>query len=234
MLAPDLPAHGADATPLTERPYERYVPHVRGILDRLETPAILVGHSSGGMIISEVAARDPARVLALVYVSAFLLPPGKTPGDAMKVDDTSILRASLDVDASRGVSIVKPECARAVFYEDCGEEWAAWATRQLQPEPLIPSGPLRDFPTAAGSPPRFYVECLQDKALGLRAQRWMYKETPCSGVFSIASGHSPFLSAPKALAGCLTDIEARVRETRVKKLKRAKSSTVHPGMAPGI
>lgn len=203
-------------TPLTGRPYEQYVPHVRGILDRLETPAILVGHSSGGMIISEIAALRPEQALALVYVSAFLLPAGKTPGDAMKVDDTSMLPASLAVDASRGVSIVKPECARAVFYEDCAEEWAAWAVRQLQPEPLIPAGTPRDFPKAAASPPRFYIECLQDKALGLRAQRWMYGETPCRSVFSLASGHSPFLSAPKALAGCLIDIEARVREPGVK------------------
>ncbi len=209
VIAPDLPAHGADLTPISARPYEMYVPKVCEVLDRLADPAILVGHSSGGMIVSEAARRRRERVRSLVYLSAFLLPPGKTPRDAMQIDNESILPASLEIDMEKGVSIVKAACARRVFYEDCTDEDAAWAIRQLQPEPLVPPGP--SAPEAAGGEPvpripRFYIECLRDKALGPRTQRWMYTESPCDAVYSLPTGHSPFLSAPEALTQILLEI----------------------------
>ncbi len=49
VIAPDLPGHGADATPLSAKPYENYVPKICALLDDLGDRAILVGHSSGGM-----------------------------------------------------------------------------------------------------------------------------------------------------------------------------------------
>jgi pimeloyl-ACP methyl ester carboxylesterase len=49
-----------------------YVPAVSDLLDGIEDRVILVGHSSGGMIISEVFRRRSKRIKALVYLSAFL------------------------------------------------------------------------------------------------------------------------------------------------------------------
>ena len=57
VVARDLRGHGADSTPLAARPYELYVPSLCKVLEDLDDPAILVGHSSGGVIISEAAAR---------------------------------------------------------------------------------------------------------------------------------------------------------------------------------
>lgn len=203
VLAPDLPGHGQDHTP---RPYERYVPRVIESLDQLQAPAILAGHSSGGMIISEVAAHRPQQVAALVYVAAFLLRPGKTPRDIMSRDTESKLASCLLIDGEKGVSIIKPECAKNVFYADCSPEDAAWACARLQPEPLIPPQPV----TAPPQPPppirRFYIECTADQALGPKMQRWMYTESPCERVYSLSTSHSPFISAPQALVQCLLDI----------------------------
>lgn len=212
VIAPDLPAHGADTTPLTAKPYEMYVPRVCELLDGLKDRAILVGHSSGGMIITEAAAQRNERIRSLVYLSAFLLPPGQTPREAMLADNESILRSSLEIDRERGVSIVKAERARDVFYADCSPEDAEWAIGQLQPEPLVPPGPGASG-AENGKPatriPRFYIECLQDKALGPRTQKRMYAESPCDGVYSLPTGHSPFLSAPEILTQYLLEIDAR-------------------------
>jgi len=212
VIAPDLPAHGADSTPLSARPYEMYVPKVCELLDGVRDRAILVGHSSGGMIVSEAARRRGERIRSLVYLSAFLLPMGKTPRDAMQRDTESILQASLEIDVEKGVSIVKAEAARSVFYEDCSEKDAQWAIGQLQPEPLIRPGPSGSEGASGESLPRisrFYIECLRDKALGPRAQRWMYTECPCEAVYSLPTGHSPFLSAPEALVQILLEIDRR-------------------------
>jgi pimeloyl-ACP methyl ester carboxylesterase len=209
VIAPDLPAHGKDSTPLSDRPYEMYVPKVCEVLDGLTERAILVGHSSGGMIITDASRRKSERIESLVYLSAFLLPSGRTPRDVMKLDSESLLQGCLEIDLEQGVSIVRTECAREVFYGDCCETDAEWAINQLQPEPLIPPALSTSDAECEGTHtrlPRFYIECLQDRALGPRAQRWMCMESPCEAVYSLATSHSPFLSAPVALTECLSDI----------------------------
>ena len=213
VVAPDLAGHGSDSTPVSAKPYEIYVSRVCALLEDLEDRAILVGHSSGGMIITEASSQLGRPVKALVYLSAFLLPRGKTPRDAMTMDTESLLPGCLQIDRTKGVSVVKTECAREVFYADCSDQDAAWAISQLQPEPLIPPGTVSaDAPIEETlvSVPRFFIECLQDKALGPRLQRWMYTESPCDAVYSLSTGHSPFLSDPDALTRHLLDIAHRV------------------------
>ncbi|MEO8130237.1 MAG: alpha/beta fold hydrolase [Bryobacteraceae bacterium] len=213
VIAPDLPGHGSDSTAVRSKPYEMYVPTVCALVENLEDRAILVGHSSGGMIITEASRQMGDRIKGLVYLSAFLLSPGKTPREAMKMDSESMLPGCIEINSTKGVSLIKTQCARSVFYEDCSEEDAAWAISQLQPEPLIPAGTastgigIDDAPVRV---PRFYIECLKDKALGPRCQRWMYTESPCDGVYSLCTSHSPFLSAPEALTGHLLDIVKRL------------------------
>ncbi len=120
----------------------------------------------------------------------------------------SLLQSYLVIDPEGLTVSVTPEGARRVFYSDCTEEDAEWATSLLVPEPLIPPRP-----TAPSIPrprcwqgPKVYIECLQDKALGPSMQRKMYTESPCERVYSLQCGHSPFLSAPRALAAFLHEI----------------------------
>jgi pimeloyl-ACP methyl ester carboxylesterase len=211
VLAPDLPGHGEDRTPLSAKPYEMYVPTVTELLERIQDRVILVGHSSGGMIITEAFRRSSRRIKALVYLSAFLLPPGKTLGDIMPINYESLLSGCLEIDSANGVSIVRKDCAKTVFYGDCSDEDAAWAISRLQPEPLIPrtahSSDEGWPPDATDCPRRFYIECLQDRALTPRAQQWMYSTSRCDAVYSLPTSHSPFLSTPALLAERLLEIE---------------------------
>ncbi len=213
VIAPDLPGHGADPTPLSAKPYENYVPKICALLDDLGDLAILVGHSSGGMLITEACRRSSEHIKGLVYLSAFLLASSKTPREVMKMDSESLFPGCLEIDTSAGVSTVKKECARSLFYGDCDEQDTDWAISRLQPEPLIPPG-LAPADAEVEQPvrriPRFYIECLQDRALGPRMQRLMYTESPCDAVFSLPTSHSPFLSAPAALTQHLLDIDQRV------------------------
>lgn len=210
-VAPDLPGHGADTMPLSDRPYEHYVPRVCDVLDAQREPVVLVGHSSGGMVITEVAAQRPEKVAALVYLSAFLLPHGVSPPEMMRDDTESLLMAAVVVDRERGVSTVPPDRAREVFYADCTDADAAWAIGNLQPEPLRPPGEGEPPPATVATPPhipRVYIECTRDNALGPATQRKMVAAMPCEEVYSLPTGHSPFISAPGPLAACLLDIAA--------------------------
>src|SRR5215813_5254891 len=53
---------------------------VRALLASIHTPVVLVGHSYGGMVISN-AANGQANVKALVYVAAFAPEAGENAGD---------------------------------------------------------------------------------------------------------------------------------------------------------
>lgn len=204
-IAPDLPGHGADRTPIAARPWERYVPSVVALLEEAPEPVVLVGHSSGGMIISAAAAQRPRRVRTLVYLAAFLLPAGIVPPHVMRDDHESLLPAALIVDEAARTVCVDPARAREVFYHDCSDVDAAWALQRLQPEPIPP----RDSAQPSAAPdgvPRVYIETLQDRALGPATQRRMVATLPCERVCSLPTGHSPFISAPAALAECLLAI----------------------------
>jgi pimeloyl-ACP methyl ester carboxylesterase len=211
VLAPDLPGHGQDPTPLSAITHERIFQRLTHLLDSEVEPVILVGHSSGGMLITALANLRPEKVKRLVYLSAFLLPPEVTPRALAQVDTESLLSSALRIDEQRRVVMIKPEAAKAVFYADCTDEDATWATRLLVPEPLRtpaqgetpPSPPSSE--TAWNAVPRVYIECLQDKALGPIIQKKMYTELLCQKVYSLHTSHSPFLSAPSQLAACLLD-----------------------------
>lgn len=66
----DLPGHGGDATPLGEISLDSYVEHVGAILTALPEPAILVGHSLGGL-----TSPRPGNVTRSTSPSWFIWPP---------------------------------------------------------------------------------------------------------------------------------------------------------------
>lgn len=211
VLTPDLPGHGDDWPTTLLRQHEHYVPFICNLLDAQHKPVILVGHSSGGMLISAAAEKRPEMIAALVYLAAFLLPAGIAPPAVMRDDHESILAASLDFDTARGISTVRPACARAVFYADCAEAEAIWATSRLVPEPIIPPDtgmPATAQESASAVLPRVYIETHDDKALGLTTQRKMHAAMPCERIFSLATSHSPFLSAPMKLTANLSEVAA--------------------------
>lgn len=210
-IAIDLPGHGANPALPGEDPAAGAVPYLREVLDAQAEPVVLVGHSSGGMIISEAARQRPERVRLLVYLAAFLLPPGVTPPQIMREDTETLLPAALVIDEARGTVAVNPRAARAVLYADCSEADAARAISRLCPERLNrPAGDeAPSIHAQAGSAPRVYIETLQDKALGPAIQKKMYTALPCTAVYSLATSHSPFISAPDGLAAALLDSAAR-------------------------
>ncbi len=84
VIAPDLPGHGKDKTPPAKVTLESYVKTVTDVLDSQGNPVVLVGHSLGGIVISQAAENRPDKVKSLVYLWAFLLPSG---GSFMKATE---------------------------------------------------------------------------------------------------------------------------------------------------
>ena len=207
VIAPDLPGHGSDRTPLAEVTLERYVRRIGEAVDSLGESPILVGHSMGGAVISGVAEAHPEKVRTLVYLAAYLLGDGQAVLDVAGMDTDSSLLPILAWATDRLSASVPPDAARAVFYGECSEADAAAATARLVAQSVTPvTTPICVTQARFGRIPRVYVECLRDRVVSPSAQRAMYSATPCARVASLATDHSSFYSTPQALADILLSL----------------------------
>lgn len=208
--APDLPGHGADKTPIRDVTLGAYADRIAEVLDSLDQPAILVGHSLAGATISQAAERRPDRIKYLVYVAAFLLSDDRSLSMAMK-DDTGSAASPYVQRSEDGLSILMPEEGlRAATYDGMSEEQISWCLPRLQPEPIKPiTTPLELSEDNCGRVPRAYVECTKDKAITLEQQRWMQQDLPCDPVLTLDCGHMAPWTEPDAVADFIAGLASR-------------------------
>jgi pimeloyl-ACP methyl ester carboxylesterase len=203
VIAPDLPAMGRDRTPLKRVSLATWREFVCQIVDSQPEPVVLVGHSRGGIVISEVAEHRPERIRTLVYVTAFLARDGQSLFDLAPHPD-SLVPPNMVMSDDKSSSTVRDEAVRDAFYGECRQEEVALARLLLQPEPTVPlATPVRLTEAKFGTVPRAYIECLRDKAVPIALQRQMQAALPCRPVWSLDTDHSPFLSRPDELAALL-------------------------------
>ena len=72
VITVDLPGRDGDATPADQLTLDLYRETVERRIAGLGEPAILVGHSFGGITISNVAEHRPEQVRTLVFLAALL------------------------------------------------------------------------------------------------------------------------------------------------------------------
>jgi pimeloyl-ACP methyl ester carboxylesterase len=206
-IAVDLPGHGRDWTDPRNVSLQSYVESVCEVLDAQAEPVILVGHSRGGIVISQTAEHRPQRIRTLVYLAAFLIPNGEAMLPTALSDSESLIVSNLGVNEERGCHMLKAEACREALYADCSQEDVALATALLTPEPNAPvATPLNLSDEHFGRVPRVYIEILRDKGVTPCLQRKMYTTTPCQQIISMETSHSPFLSAPQQLVGHLASL----------------------------
>ena len=207
-VAVDLPGRSGDTRPPAELTLDSYVDHVVAAIDASREPVTLVGHSLGGLVISQTAERVPEKISSLVYLCAMLLQDGQSTIDAAVNDPTSQLMANISLDESGATSSVAEAAVRDLFYGDCTVAAGDKATRLLVPEPVGPATtPVHLTIDGWGSVPRSYILCSQDRAISPTAQRAMIASVGVDRVIEMDSSHSPFISQPERLAAVLVDLE---------------------------
>jgi pimeloyl-ACP methyl ester carboxylesterase len=205
VIAPDLPALGRDRTPVNRVSLATWREHVCRIVDSVPEPVILVGHSRGGIVISEVAEHRPQRVRMLVYLTAFLLRDGESLFDLAGSDETSLVPRNMVMSEDKSSSTIREEALRDAFYGECSDDDVALARLCLQAEPTVPlATPVHITDANYGSVSRVYIECLRDKAMVLALARRMQAGLPCDRVLALDTDHSPFFSRPDELAAMLS------------------------------
>ena len=168
------------------------------ILDGLDGPAILVGHSYGGVVVTE-AGNDP-KVAGLVYIAAFApdkgesvdaliknpppgaaVPPILPPRNGYLFLDKTKFRASFAADVDE---------EKAAFMADSQVPWGVEALRGAISEP------------AWKSKPSWYLVATEDKMIPPEAQRAMSKRAG-STVVEEKGSHAIYVSRPQAVAALI-------------------------------
>jgi pimeloyl-ACP methyl ester carboxylesterase len=206
--APDLPGLGNDRTPPAIVTLADNVEKLSRLLDKMEEPVVLVGHSLGGISISQLAEARRRKIKALVYLCAHLPTSGKTGKDMTSLEPDTLFRLSREVSADGLTYTFSRDKLPALFYEDVSPEDRYRAMQRLRPQPIsISTTPVMLTEERFGSVPRWYIECTLDRAMRIKLQRLMVKMTPCK-LITMECGHSPFFSNPEELVEHLETIAA--------------------------
>lgn len=210
-LAPNLPASADDPAPLEEANLAGYANRICGVLDRQTEPVILVGHSMGGIVITQAAEMRPERIRTLVYVCGFLLVDGESLvtflDQSKHLAGEELVLGNMRIAEDGKTATFDQRAAKDVFYNRCADADAAWAAGQLRRQPLAVYQDKQRITTERfGRVPRIYIETLRDRAIDPAYQKKMHQRTPCREVIALDTDHSPFLSMPDRLASILTGL----------------------------
>lgn len=163
---------------------------VRTALGRVSSPAVLVGHSYGGTVIT--AAGTDERVAALVYICALAPEDGETSqADQDKYPQTPVFQ---HIDVADGRIWLKPS-GTPDFCGDLSQEEQklVWATQTVPLADLF-SQPV---PGAAWkSKPTYYIVGANDRTVHPDLERFLAKRMNAKTT-ELSSSHVPMLSQPQ-------------------------------------
>jgi len=174
--------------------------HVRGVIESVGGPVVLIGHSYGGAVVTD-AGTHPA-VEHVVYIAAFALAEGEsvtanglTGGEEMDLGDA--LRFDGDV------VHVDPKRATELFYHDCPPAVAAVAVARLRPQSIAA---MTSCPRSIAwrTKPSTYALCTDDRVVPVTLQRSSAARVP--EVVEWPTSHSPFLSRPELVVDLCRDL----------------------------
>ncbi|WP_432547428.1 alpha/beta fold hydrolase [Kineococcus sp. SYSU DK004] len=182
--------------------------HLRSVLDSVEGPVVLAGHSYGGTVMSEAADGHP-RVRALVFVASFLLEVGESTGELAAKFPGAQLGAALDAVPLPGGGTdlyIRQEQFREVFAADVPEDVAALMAVTQQP---VTADALADTATRAAwrGTPSWTLITLQDLAIPADSMRFMAQRAGSHAV-EVDASHAVTVSRPDVVAD-LIDRAAR-------------------------
>jgi pimeloyl-ACP methyl ester carboxylesterase len=183
--------------------------YVRDVLASIDGPIVLVGHSYGGMVITEAAAGNDA-VVGLVYVAAFAPEhgesalelsakfPGSTLGDAL---------AAYPVASGGNEFAIRPDRFHHQFAADVPAEQARLmaATQRPVTEAALTEGLPTDRP-AWKDRPSWFVYGDADMNIPAAVQRYAVgRVSPC-GVREVpGASHAISVSEPDAVAATILE-----------------------------
>ncbi|HKY65193.1 MAG TPA: alpha/beta hydrolase [Acidimicrobiales bacterium] len=188
--------------------------YVRDVIRSIGGPVVLVGHSYGGLVITEAAAGNDA-VVGLVYVAAFAPEQGESAFELSGMFPGSTLAGALTAYpvASGGdeLAIIREQFHHQFAADVPGEQAALMAaTQRPVTQAALTEGLPTDMP-AWQQLPSWFVFGDQDLNIPVTLQRFMADRAGAKGITEVAgASHAISVSAPDAVATTILDAVASV------------------------
>ena len=169
------------------------------VLARQDGPTLLVGHSYGGVVITE--AGDAANVAGLVYVAAFAPDAGESVSTLIGGGEPPPVQPSKD-----GFLFFDPAIFPQAFAQDLPPAQSAFlAATQVPPAAAAFETPVSQ--PAWRTRRSWYVLATEDRVIPPAAQRKMATRAKAP-ITEVAGSHAVYISQPKAVADAI-DAAAR-------------------------
>jgi pimeloyl-ACP methyl ester carboxylesterase len=165
------------------------------ILDAQDGPAILVGHSYGGAVITEAGTHP--KVAGLVYITAFAPDKGESVASLIK-DPPPGAPVPPILPPQDGYLFLDKAKFPASFAGDVDPEEAAFMADSQVPWGLDALGGTISEP-AWKAKPSWYLTVTEDKMIPVAAQRAMAKRAGAA-VVEVKGSHAIYVSQPAAVA----------------------------------
>lgn len=168
-------------------------------LNRIEGKCILVGHSWGGIVISEVG--NDERVSGLVYIAALAPDAGESMIDLMSKYDT--LSTAQHFQEEEGFIWISKEGLQTIFAGDIPVEKSAllYATQNPPSTSLLTA--KIDSP-AWKNKPNWYIVANNDKAVSPELQHDLAKRMNATTIV-LESSHVPMISRAKEVVDVIRE-----------------------------
>jgi len=178
--------------------------YLRQFLTTIEGPVVLVGHSYGGVVITNAATGNP-QVKSLVYVAAYAPAEGETVaaanhlgGGHTEVTEHLVLRPFPGAAPNDGDAYIDPAHFGRLFAQDLPRRTTDVMAAMQRP------GALAALGTPSGTPawksiPSWYLVAKQDRIIPPEAERAMAKRAG-SRTVQINSSHVAMMSHPGVVA----------------------------------
>lgn len=207
VVVVELPAHGSDQSAPQTLTLDVYRDKVVDALNKINGKVVLVGHSLGGMVISEVAEKVPSKIQKLVYIGAYLPANGQSLLDLANTDADALLGPSLRPSADQLTLDVVHENITNIFIQDGSDAIKNLVLKNFRVEPAIPFTNHAVLTSANyGSVEKVYIKTLQDHVISPSLQGRMIGTAGIKTIYQLNTSHSPFLSKPDSVSILLTKI----------------------------
>jgi pimeloyl-ACP methyl ester carboxylesterase len=168
-------------------------------------PVVMVGHSFGGMVISQVGQAAPDKIKTLVYMAAYLPQDGQSMLSLATGDRDSKAGPALDIDKAKGIVTVKYAARGELFANGAPAAVQKAVADSVVPEPLIPlATPVHVTPESFGKIDKVYIHTALDQVVSPWLQQKMVAATPVRLQMTLQTGHLPFIVD---VPGAVADIE---------------------------
>ena len=175
------------------------VARLRQVLDRQDGPAVVVGHSYGGQIITALGTHAP-NVAALVYIAAFGLDEGESIGALLGQGPPTPALAHLDID-KQGFAWLPEDDFVNHFAADVDQASALVMYAVQQPLAATALEDVMGVP-AWKSLPSWCLIAAGDEAIPPAAERQFAARMGATTV-EVASGHLAMVSHPDAVTALI-------------------------------